>query len=258
MEVPMTDHVSRMELADYVRELTEHHSHAEHYQIRRGTTWYGQNHVTRVPPLIAQLWTNDVPSNAVEEGARAGYQSKPAARLDALDAAVRIDLDASRWVKDLGEDDPADTIDCIRRLHGLAAGADPVTRRAITNDVRRWWMQARIVTGWDSPAWTPDNTCPQCGERGVLKVRLADQIAMCTNDQCRVVWDSTSIGRFADHKPAESEAEKAPKVGPGPCWCPWPKPIVPDLSRLCPRCGNARCHHAVYARFVDTVRQVGA
>lgn len=244
----------RMDLADYVRELTAPHTHRERYQVRQGAAWYGRHHITRTPSLLTQLWQNDIPSGSAEEGPRAGYASRPAARLDALDTAVRIDLEASRWVRDLGEDDPLDTAACVRRLGALAVSAGEETRRAILRDVRRWWMQARIVTGWDSPAWTPDNTCPQCGERGTLRIRLADHIGMCTNDACRVVWSEETIGLLADHIRVESEAERQPKAGPGPCWCPWPKPVVPDLSRLCPSCGSARCRHAVGARLVDTVR----
>lgn len=243
-----------MTLADYIHELTATHQHAEHYTIRVGTEWRGQNHITTAPSLIEQLWANDTPSAAVEEGARAGYASKPAARLDALDTAVRIDLEASRWVRDLGDDDPPDTRDVLRRLHSLAVGADYETRAAITRDVRGWWIRARIVTGWDSPAWTPDNTCPNCSERGTLRVRLADRIATCTNDVCRVVWDAETIGLLADHIRVESAQERRPKTGPGPCWCPWPKPVVPDLSRLCPGCGSARCRHALGARLIDTIR----
>lgn len=241
-----------MELADYVRELTEPHTHAEHYQVRRGRTWYGANHVTKVAPLLTQLWANDTPSQATETGTRPGFGSKPAARLDALDTAARIDVEAHRWVTDLGEQArTTDTIDLIRQLHGLSASAHGVTRKAIERDVRRWWTQARIVTGWDSPAWSPDNTCPQCGERGTLKIRLGDQIGMCTNDACRVTWDETTIGLLADHIRAESSAERLPARRRGPCWCPWPRPDVSDLAFLCPSCGSASCRHAVFARLVD-------
>lgn len=259
-----------MELADYVRELTEHHTHAEHYQVKRGRTWYGANHVTKVSPLIGQLWANDLPSAATEEGPRAGFKSKPAARLDALDTAARIDIAAHRWVTDLGEQARnLDTIDLVRQLHGLAASAhqcgrrtaqrDPETkkitccaRHAIEHDVRSWWMQARIVTGWDSPAWTPDNTCPMCGTRGSLKIRLGDQLGMCTHDGCRVTWDHATIGLLADHIREESSAERKPAEQKGPCWCPVPEPEIPDLSVLCGRCGSARCIHAVTARLVVT------
>jgi hypothetical protein len=245
----------RLELADYIRDLTETHTMTEHYTIRIGQAWEGRDHRTRAPALIAQLLANDVPSAAVEEGPRPGFASKPAARLDAIDAAVHIDREVNLWITDMGEQTRSlDTMSALRQLHGLAAGADQVTRKAVERDARRWWTQARIVTGWDSPAWTPDNTCPQCSERGSLKVKLADHIAMCTGPECRTTWTPETIGLLADHIRAESERERLPRLGIGPCWCPLPKPVVPDLSRLCPGCGSARCRHALGARLLDTIR----
>lgn len=245
-----------MQLADYVRELTQRHNHVEPYTTRGLTGgWIGRKHITNVPSLITQLWDNDTPSQAAGDGPRPGFQSRPAARLEALDAAVRIDIEAARWVTDLGETPRGlNTQDTIRQLHGLAVGADPAQRRAIEHDVRRWWTQARIVTGWDSPAWSPDNTCPQCGERGTLKVRLAEHIGMCTHDACRTTWDEQSIGLLADHIRAESEAEREPRTGVGPCWCPLPKPEVPDLGFMCPGCGSVRCRHALGARLLASIR----
>lgn len=259
-----------MELADYIRELTEPHTHTEHYRIRRGQTWYGANHVTRVPPLIAQLWANDVPSQGAQDGPRPGFGSKPAARLDALDTAARIDHDAQVWITNLGGrvEPVADSIDLVRRLHGRSASVVRCTRKAprrddnhkvvcctwhaIEVDVRAWWTQARIVTGWDSPAWSPDSTCPQCGERGTLKVRFADQLGMCTNDACRVTWDVATIGLLADHIRAESEATKVPVMRPLACSVQVDV-VVPDLSVLCPSCGSARCVRALMARLLDEV-----
>lgn len=252
----MTDRPQRMELADYVRELTEPHTHVETYQTKSitGPGFIDARHITHVPSLLTQLWDNDVPSTAAETGPRPGFQSKPAARLDALDTAVRIDLEASRWVRDMGENDPSDTSDCIRLLHSLLRSADPVVRREVAHDVRRWWTQARIVTGWDSPAWTPDNTCPQCGERGTLKVRLIERLGMCVNDPCRATWDPSTIGVLAEHIRVESEEGRARRPGVGPCWCPFPMPKVPNLKVLCPRCGSARCRHAVTARLLADIR----
>lgn len=251
----MTDHRRKgMQLADYVRELTEPHTHAEHYVIREAGSWTPRDHTTRVPSLLAQLWQNDIPSNTTETGTRPGFASKPAARLDALDAAVRIDIEANRWVTDLGEHAHTDTAAVIRQLHGLVVSADTVTKIAVGHDVRRWWTQARIVTGWDSPAWTPNATCPQCGMRGTLKIRLTEHIGMCTNDTCRVTWDEASIGVLADHIRVETAEKRARVVGVGPCWCPWPAPRVPDLRVLCRRCGSARCRHALAARLLEDVR----
>lgn len=249
----------RLETKDVVHELTQPHTHREHYQIRRGKTWYGRDHITRFPSLLQQLWENDTPSNSAQEGPRPGFASKPAARLDALAAAARIDLEVNRWILDIGEQPRSlDTADLIRQLHGLSASADTVTKRAVEKDLRRWWTQARIVTGWDSPAWAPDNTCPQCGERGTLKVRLAEHIGMCTHDQCRATWDESTIGLLADHIREESEAERTPRSGVGPCWCPLPRPEVPDLAHMCGACGSVRCRHALGARLLAGIRHAEA
>lgn len=245
-------HLHRLELADMIEELTTEHRHTERLTHRQGGHTRTAVHRTRVPALLTQLWSTELTTSA-EEGMRPGFGSKPPARLDALDTAVRIDLQASAWLRDLGEHDPLDTAACIRRLGALHASADKVTQRELEKSIRSWWTQARIVTGWDSPAWNPDNTCPQCGERGTLKIRLAEHLGMCTNDACRVTWNDSTIGLLADHIRAESSVERRPESPVGPCWCPWPEPRVPDLSVLCPRCGNSRCWHAVSARFVASL-----
>jgi hypothetical protein len=245
----------RLDLAEMVAELTGPHTHVEHYTVRVDGAWVGRDHTVRVPSLLQQLWANDTPSATVEEGPRPGFASKPAARLDALDTAVRIDVEAARWLRDLGEDDPTDTVACLRRLHALAVSADPVTQRAIEADVRSWWVRARIVTGWDSPAWIPDNTCPSCGERGTLRVRLSDQIGTCTNDACRVTWAAPeTIGLLADHIRGESLEERAPARDRGACWCPLPRPALEDLGYLCPRCGSASCTWALQRRLVEGLK----
>lgn len=257
-----------MNLADYVRELTEPHRHSEQYTVRVAGEWVGRDHRTRVPSLITQLWNNDTPSQGAEDGPRPGYASRPAARLDALDTAARIDLQANRWILDIGDQPHSlDTADLIRQLHSITVGADDITKREVTRSVRSWWMQARIVTGWDSPAWTPDATCPSCGERGTLKVRLAEHIGMCTyrgDDQqrreaCEATWDETTIGVLADHIRVESAAARTRRPGVGPCWCPLPKPSHDDVGAQCPRCGSSRCTHALQRRLIEQLRsQVGA
>jgi hypothetical protein len=87
-------------------------------------------------------------------------------------------------------------------LHGLAHGNPDVER-----DIRRWWTQARIVTGWDSPAWRPDNTCPLCGVRGGLRVKLADQSGFCT--ECGETWTPETIALLADHIRSENAEDRA-------------------------------------------------
>lgn len=252
--MPLTD-TRRLTLAEHIHQLANTHRTTQHYTIRVGLEWRNHTHHVEAPPLIAQLWDNDIPSATTEDGPRPGYASKPAASLEALDTVTWIDTEAARWIRLLGHDDRhTSTTATLRQLHSLAIAAPADTREAIERDVRHWWIRARIVTGWDSPPWTPNNTCPQCGERGTLRIRLADSIGTCTEDGCRTVWGPEVIGVLADHIRAESESERQPMAGPGPCWCPVPKPVVPDLGRLCPGCGSARCRHAVGARLLDTIR----
>lgn len=251
----------RLDLADLVRELTQRHTHRERYTRRQGATLFGQDHVTTVAPLLEQLAESDIPSGASEDGARAGYASKPAARLDSLDCLHGIRRDADWWLDQLdqrvtGGQGTRDLAGAIRLLHGLHRGLEECSQRRpgccqaheLERDLRSWWTQARIVTGWDSPAWRPDNTCPACSERGGLRVRLIDQAGYCV--ECRTTWDPSSIGVLANHIRAESSAERLPRESREACACPWPKPIVADLSRLCRWCGSARCVHAIEVRPV--------
>lgn len=210
-----------LDMHTIVRQLTEYHTHREPFTgvTDKGTAW-ADVHVTQVPPLIEQL-TNAKPA-ATKELSGAGPCSRPAANIDALDTYADIDKYASRWIRDLGEDDPLDTIACIRKLYALAASAHfcgknkaTIEDRKVTcctvhdieRDIRRWWTQARIISGWDIAAWAPNNTCPVCEKRRTLRIRPDDQTAMCTS--CRETWDQGTIGILAEHVRLENGDEVA-------------------------------------------------
>lgn len=215
----MSDQVQ--ELREGLRDLTAWHSHVEPYMVRTGGTTWSRRHRTLVPPLLAQLESSVEPGSAGGEGP-GGYGSKPAVNLEAVDTLIHIDLEAARWVRDLGEDDPGTTIRCVRKLGALIAGeqrcgrgpvVDAATRQvvcctwhAVAKDVRRWVTQARVATGWESPAWRPDNTCPVCGVRGKLRVRLMEQAGLCV--ECRATWDPSSIGLLAEHIRVENHDQE--------------------------------------------------
>lgn len=208
-----------------VRQLTDWYTHREPYTYQPGppenpdapSTSWTTAHLTQVPPLITQL-TEACPADTNKSGGKAG--SRPPTSLDAIDTYVHIDLESARWVRNLGEDDPGDTIACVRKVYALAASAkfcgkgkaevDSATRKVtcctvhdIERDVRRWWMQARIVSGWDVAAWAPNNTCPMCSKRRTLRIRSDDQTAMCT--ACRETWDRSNIGLLAEHVRQEND-----------------------------------------------------
>lgn len=250
------------EVLEQLRELTSEHTHRERYAVQIGETRYSRSHATRVPSLIHQLQHASPTGEGLERGT--GFRSRPAARLEALDTLTRIDHQAAEWVRKLGEDDPGFTDRCVSLLGGLLASVDrckgkgpkrdPETRKVtcctahqLEVDVARWWRQARITTGWDSPAWRPDNTCPLCGVRGGLRVRLADRAALCVD--CQEEWGPAEYQELARHIRDESLARRAAGVRlrstSGPCWCPWPQEPLGRWVSMCPRCRSVQCRHAV-------------
>lgn len=260
----MTD---RLDLHQLVHQLTEPHQHREPYEYEHlndggSTTRYQLGHITHQPSLLDQVWgTVGTRGQGGEVGATAPT-SKPSANLDAIDCAATIDLEAARWIRDLGEDDPLDTAGCIRRLHALTASVDRCHRggptrtdtgrvdccpwHAIEVDVRSWWVRARVLTGWDTAAVRLDGTCPLCGEHGSVRVRYSSQLATCT--VCRETWDEASIGMLAEHIRMEAEAERfAPSPASSPVVCRPMSDLEADDLRLlphqvtCPDCGSWSC-----------------
>jgi hypothetical protein len=192
---------TQYEVIDMVRELCEPTKHQQPYYLTlTGRTYH---HATISPPLLIQLADAVTPSGSAGAGAARPATSKPAARLDAIDTAARIEINAARWLRILRQDDDGDVVDLVRRAATHAA-----TELELARDIRRWWTWARIATGWDLPAWQPDNTCPLCGTRGSLRVRLVEQLATCVNDPCRETWDQTTIGLLADHIRAENHEDE--------------------------------------------------
>ncbi len=247
----MTD--TRLDLHAYITQLTRWHTHREPRSYDDGGTRWTDDHITQQPPLIDQvLGTVGTRGQGGEIGTTAPT-SKPTANLDAIDCGIRIDLAAARWIRDLGEDDPGDTIACVLQLHGLTAsvhrctrttgrrGLDCCTWHAIEVDVRSWWIQARVLSGWETASRRLDGTCPLCGVRGDVRVRYSSGVGTCM--ACHEVWGPDTIGLLADHMRAEAEEERfVPK--PGPVLC---RPVEGELEwplfrmMLCPDCGSSRC-----------------
>lgn len=247
--------MTRLTMAEHVHELTASHTSRARYDYDANGTRWTADHVTEHPPLITQL---DGSMNASSQGGEIGTShpgSRPTANLDALDAVADIDQQANRWITDLGERAPLDTTAAVRRLYGLSASAPTCDRssadrsdtgivicctwHAIDADVRRWWIRARVLTGWDSPVWKPDATCPLCGERRSLALRWSSKLATCSS--CRETWDSENIGLLADHIREESEAGRfARPVVQVPCVID-PEAGAGARMMLCPDCGSSRC-----------------
>lgn len=184
----------RPDIHDMTRELCDSTQHREQY-MRKHKPRY---HTTTNPPLLVQLKAAATPNPTVEAGTTRPAASKPSAAIDAIDTLTRIDHEAAAWLRHLGQDDPGNTIACVRQLAALAM-SQPSHYRRIEHDIRRWWSWARIITRWDLPAWQPHNTCPLCGERGTIRVKINEKLATCVNDTCRETWDEATIGLLAEH-----------------------------------------------------------
>lgn len=196
------------DLTDYVTALTEPTRHDEPYTIisrnSDGTrTTYTRRHTTTSPSLLEQLHSA-IYSTTAEEGRRAEFASKPSARLDAIDISQRIETEVHAWLRRLDLDMPTkhdqygpipDIPAGLRRAAAnVPAGKD---RKKLTRDVRSWWIAARTITGWDSPTFQPNNTCPLCGARGGLRLRFDAATGICI--ECGEGWDETTIGLLAEH-----------------------------------------------------------
>lgn len=191
------------------------------------SSWPGR-HISEVPALVYQL-LGAAPSGVLDQMG-ATFGSRPAARIEPLDTVMLIDAEAGEWVDRLGGVIPADLIDprtllpirgsgavrAIQRLGGLHPSIEHCTqhsgqrddngrwcctRHRLEYDVRRWWHQARIITGWDVSAFKPHNTCPVCDQWDTLRCRI--DAALCI--ECRSIWDGPDeIGVLARHMKAEN------------------------------------------------------
>ena len=134
--------------------------------------------------LLDQLGNVTTGNSALDdENAGTRFESKPAGHLEAIQLIARIE--AQSW-------DLADELGCppkydVRSRLGAIAGklgVEPHPR------VRSWWVQARILTQWDAPAYRPQGApCPGCWETGSLRIRFDDELATCI--ECHAVWDRT-------------------------------------------------------------------
>jgi hypothetical protein len=166
------------------------------------------NKLTRVwtailPCMLDQLDQAKFPGEVYMEddggGAKLVPRSIPPARLEAINASLRIQAGAAMWVLRVSLTVRQTTVSNIRALVG--ANTDSDTQAAILTDLRRWYSNAATLTGWIRPAWAPQAPCPLCGERS-LRVRLDKETAACIS--CGEGWTTDTIGLLGAHIAAHS------------------------------------------------------
>lgn len=200
-------------LANAVDSLTSPYTHREPTSTWQDGEWHVSHHTTHVPGLLEQLRDCVEPSGS-GEGGRNVPHSTPAARLDSIVTLIRIEAGAGGWVVNrCGQPLRATVEDNLRALVGYAPNLDSTSLWDLTDAARRWVTMARVTTGWEVPAFRPNNTCPLCGARGGLRVRVGDGVssqdssAICV--ECAETWDAGSIGLLAEHIRAENDDEPA-------------------------------------------------
>lgn len=167
--------------ADHIRELTR--THVSTSVVIRDDGRRELHHVSETA-LLAQLAGITGSSNLSDsDAARGGFQSKPAAHLEAVDILARIDRQARALAVEHGISAAGPLAGVLTRLSG-AVGHEP------HRQVRSWWASARLITQHDAPAHRPHGVpCPQCWETDSLRVRIDDELASCI--ACGDVWDRT-------------------------------------------------------------------
>lgn len=212
VELPRTgralpEDTAHYELIDHVAALCDWTKNAEprdivHHRNDGTMTTIVTRHLTTHPPLIAQLWEAAEGSRGLDTGNKA-FGSQPSARLEALDVVATIDREAHHSLRHThreanSHDRWPETIAAVRHLGSVATDADAKT-------IRRWWAMARVVTGWDLPAFRPDNTCPLCAKRGSLRIKYPTGFCV----ECREYWDHDTVGLLVEHIRSENGEDEA-------------------------------------------------
>ena len=157
----------------------------------------GRTYAVRHLPLLDQLAEVIEPSAGIGADGRRIPASAPPARIDALDRYMAITYGVAVRLSGSGVRLASDLKVNMRRLVGVSW--DTYELRSLDRDAARWLTWCRVLTGWDSPPFTPNAKCPACGMRGTLRVRLDRRTACCVEPSCDAVWDTSTIDALGDH-----------------------------------------------------------
>lgn len=200
------------DIADTADALTEPHQHAEpvydydHHRNRRMKRAY----VTTQPGLLRALAEAIEPATKPEGDQRAaGYRSAPPLCLEAVSRLAVIHIAAVRWCWSLKVELRDTTESNIRGLVGAAGSLDDDTAHSLLDELRQWRTWAAVMTGWQSPAYSPKVNCPVdgCGKPNTIRINLARKSALCV--ECHATWDESTIGILADYIRTSTDKEAA-------------------------------------------------
>lgn len=222
----------------------DQHRHRRASAVRR--VW-----VAILPSLLEQLAHAVIPGESYteDEAGRSAFESRPAARLDAVDRLLAIEAGSAMWCRRNGIELRDNPVGNIRTMVGIAGLLGSTSQATMLGDLRAWRTWAATVTGWERPPDAPRATCLHCAARNTLRVRLDRQTGCCM--ACGAWWDHTTIGLLAEH--IRTTAEHAPDtkalrhaaVLARRDWEARRATLAgrqrPDLPYACPQCGQVRC-----------------
>lgn len=182
-------------ITDRINELTRPYTHRETITRWGHGTIIHEPHVIRMPSLLTQL--HAFMTTAAGASDRGGsFESRPAARMDALALLERIRVEATAW-SDIPRNRRPKLEDLVRSCLGHLGDFGDADLKALDGDVRGWWASARILTTWDTPAMRIYAPCPLCSTVGDLYARVDPLTAICR--ACGESWDDSNIGLLGDH-----------------------------------------------------------
>jgi hypothetical protein len=173
--------------SDYVRQLVSG------FWTRERPEGWDRPYLVQHAALLDQLENTLTGSTTGNDTVRTTAGSRPAGRVDVLAFLERIQSQSLRLATEL-DIDPLPLRPRLLRIAGSLGLHDNA-------DVRGWWVTARVLTSFDSPAFTPNVPCPNeaCERRGTLRVKVGDRedqrMAVCV--ECHQVWDGPYFGVFA-------------------------------------------------------------
>lgn len=245
------------DIADLADELTDPRRNIEritdtdkHRHKRQRRLW-----TTNHPSLLQQLEYAVEPGESLletDEGGAAGasFESRPAARLEAIFELQRIRKAAAEWCRSQGLTVRPTPTANVRALVGAAALMGSTDQRTLLADLRKWRNAAATITGWERPPVAPRTACPICSARNTIRVRLDQSTGCCL--ACGATWDSDNIGLLAEQiridgartaKDAAALRAAAVAARRAADRARAAHDRRPDLPYVCPGCGTRPCRH---------------
>lgn len=166
-------------------------------------------HVVTHAPLLKEL-ADAISPRYEGEGGRSAPGSRPPLRLDAIDAERAIGRGVLEWLERLALESRSVLAFDLRQLVGMAPLLPESVLVKLVSNAMGWTTLAKVVTGFEAPAFRPRAACPLCSESGSLRVRAETASAACV--ACGAGWRKSDATIFvlAEHiRLTNGESESA-------------------------------------------------